>query len=152
MTVPIEPEKVGELFALIAIGLLWHHWQVLPANGSSRAIRSASSRAWLSFRSFAQPWPVRGKLSRPALCVPQLPNCVLCEATQSESCRPPFSAFRESPLETNLEMDTSLDPYFSERSPIMTHSFGDRHLVASLDARPAPRLTARSRRDENCRR
>ena len=29
MTVPIDPEKVGELFALIAKGLLWHHWQVL---------------------------------------------------------------------------------------------------------------------------
>jgi hypothetical protein len=29
MTVPIDPEKIGELFALIAKGLLWHHWQVL---------------------------------------------------------------------------------------------------------------------------
>jgi hypothetical protein len=33
MTIPIEPEKVGELFALIAKGLLWHHWQfLLPPN------------------------------------------------------------------------------------------------------------------------
>jgi hypothetical protein len=33
MTVPIDPEKVGELFALIAKGLVWHHWQVLlPPN------------------------------------------------------------------------------------------------------------------------
>jgi hypothetical protein len=29
MTIPIDPDKVGELFALIAKGLLWHHWQVL---------------------------------------------------------------------------------------------------------------------------
>jgi hypothetical protein len=29
MTIPIDPEKVGELFALTAKGLLWHHWQVL---------------------------------------------------------------------------------------------------------------------------
>jgi hypothetical protein len=29
MTVPIDPEKVGELFGLIAKALLWHHWQVL---------------------------------------------------------------------------------------------------------------------------
>jgi hypothetical protein len=29
MTVPIDPEKIGELFALIAKALLWHHWQVL---------------------------------------------------------------------------------------------------------------------------
>ena len=31
MTIPIDPEKVGELSALIAKGLLWHHWQVLLA-------------------------------------------------------------------------------------------------------------------------
>jgi hypothetical protein len=29
MTVPIDPEKVGDLFALIAKGLVWHNWQVL---------------------------------------------------------------------------------------------------------------------------
>jgi hypothetical protein len=29
MTIPIDPDKVGELFALIAKGLLWQHWQVL---------------------------------------------------------------------------------------------------------------------------
>jgi hypothetical protein len=29
MTVPIDPDKVGGLFALIAKGLVWHHWQVL---------------------------------------------------------------------------------------------------------------------------
>jgi hypothetical protein len=29
MTIPIGPGKVGELFALIAKGLVWHHWQVL---------------------------------------------------------------------------------------------------------------------------
>jgi hypothetical protein len=29
MTVPIDPEKIAELFALIAKGLLWHPWQVV---------------------------------------------------------------------------------------------------------------------------
>lgn len=28
-TVPFEPEKLDELFAFIAKGLLWHHWHVL---------------------------------------------------------------------------------------------------------------------------
>jgi hypothetical protein len=29
ITIPIDPDKVGELFSLIAKGLVWHHWQVL---------------------------------------------------------------------------------------------------------------------------
>jgi hypothetical protein len=29
ITIPIDPDKVGALFALIAKGLVWHHWQVL---------------------------------------------------------------------------------------------------------------------------
>jgi hypothetical protein len=33
MTVPIDPEKIAELFALIAKGLLWHHWQCRAASG-----------------------------------------------------------------------------------------------------------------------
>jgi hypothetical protein len=28
-TVPFEPEKLDELFAFIAKGLVWHHWHVL---------------------------------------------------------------------------------------------------------------------------
>jgi hypothetical protein len=31
ITIPIDPEKVGDLFGLIAKGLLWHHWQILLA-------------------------------------------------------------------------------------------------------------------------
>jgi hypothetical protein len=39
MTIPIDPDKVGELFALIAKGLVCHHWQVLlpPAAFGVRA-------------------------------------------------------------------------------------------------------------------
>ena len=39
MTIPLDPDKVGELFALIAKGLVWHHWQVLlpPAAFGVRA-------------------------------------------------------------------------------------------------------------------
>jgi hypothetical protein len=39
ITIPIDPEKVGEPFALIAKGLVWHHWQVLlpPAAFGVRA-------------------------------------------------------------------------------------------------------------------
>jgi hypothetical protein len=39
LTIPIDPDKVGELFALITKGLVWHHWQVLlpPATFGVRA-------------------------------------------------------------------------------------------------------------------
>ena len=45
MTVPIDPDKIGEFFALIAKGLVWHHWQVLlppPAFGVRAEMLSAA--------------------------------------------------------------------------------------------------------------
>ncbi len=63
-TIPIDHARLEKLFAMIAQGLLWHHWQVLLGPGYSAIAGVFSGAGEVSFGQMFHAWNTPNRVNR----------------------------------------------------------------------------------------